>query len=333
MAYAYPGAGMPDPGFPGASPIYAGYSPGFPGAGNPTVSVVLNGMSRRRGQYTVQTVGEGGVPHQDFGFDETFPPTLAQVRAWLAGKAPALRTDSIQSYSRKAVSPPVPLQVWSPAEWGGFIGSANEVVERHLRGMYRWRYAVVFAPFLLFVVLAVVMMATFMSGGFSSIWVSFSIFFLVMALMFGGSMGFAVAYRKKLTAALSDLTALCHATNQNTQHRGLTWSLKQAAGRTRRYSWQVVWLQGDLAVAAPQPHTTATGVPAPGQPYPSSSAASTAVPLPTYSTAPPAASAADPLPWPVTAGGAATGAGTNTAAKPTAPQYAKTGAPDLDWPV
>eukprot|EP00873_Tetraselmis_striata_P018656 jgi/Tetstr1/438920/TSEL_027428.t1 len=301
MAYAYPGAGMPDPGFPGASPIYAGYSPGFPGAGNPTVSVVLNGMSRRRGQYTVQTVGEGGVPHQDFGFDETFPPTLAQV--------------------------------WSPAEWGGFIGSANEVVERHLRGMYRWRYAVVFAPFLLFVVLAVVMMATFMSGGFSSIWVSFSIFFLVMALMFGGSMGFAVAYRKKLTAALSDLTALCHATNQNTQHRGLTWSLKQAAGRTRRYSWQVVWLQGDLAVAAPQPLTTATGVPAPGQPYPSSSAASTAVPLPTYSTAPPAASAADPLPWPVTAGGAATGAGTNTAAKPTAPQYAKTGAPDLDWPV
>jgi hypothetical protein len=138
------------------------------------------------------------------------------------------------------------------------------------------------------------------------------------------------AYRAKLDAALADLAAHCQAANQSSQSRGLTWSIKQAQASRRSIA---VWLQGDL-VPQQQQQVPATGIPyieQPGLPYGSQAASygqpSTApdISLPTYGAA------AGPLQWPpgtentATPGHGAPGA--------SAPQFPKTGAPDLQWPV
>lgn len=168
---------------------------------------------------------------------------------------------------------PVPLcQVWSSAEWGPFIEGANAVVKRHLRGVYKWRGVVAIVPFPLVMVVALFVLPAILYGFDLS---SFLYFCLFMAVGIGCMVGFEVAYRRKLATTLSDLTALCHATNQSTQPGGLTWSVKQSASQTRCICWhslsRIVSLQGDVAMAA--------------QPMPPPAAAagvSIAVRLPTY---------------------------------------------------
>lgn len=65
-----------------ANPVYASAPPDLPGPELPVANVMLNGYSR--GEYVVQGAEEGDAPvRRDLGFDETFPPGLAQVRQGL----------------------------------------------------------------------------------------------------------------------------------------------------------------------------------------------------------------------------------------------------------
>lgn len=283
MAYAFTTA-TATAGTMAGGPLFGGFPPGmmFPGGGaGPAVTVHLNGVSsNRRTRFSVQTVGQKGGSSSaapGLGFDETFPPALAQLL--------------------------------SPSEWKTFISDANQAVERRLGGMYRWRYAFVVVPFLVIIAAMAIIIPVFMSGG-GSMFLPLIAFFVVFAVLTTFQVSYMRVYGRKLQSALSDLSALCAAANQSTQPRGLTWSVKQASGGRRSLA---VWLQGDMVVGAqqqPSMAAAATGYPVQGQPGPNT------VPLPAYGTTgqPQAAGAADPLPWPVTAGGAPTAAGAGLSA-------------------